>query len=124
MPLPPFIPSKTRVRRRRETVIASPTPALQRILWVRNDGDPTAFDAQLTGSLASLVDAPATLELSVDGATWVGVEQAAIDDSDHAHVFLSFADDMSDATLWRVSAPANWVFKDGTLGEPMSGTIG
>ncbi len=119
-----FKTARPRVHRKRNAVASGPPPVLQHILWVHNDDDPMQFDLQLTGDLASLVNEPATFELSIDGSVWVGVEHAAIDDDDHSHVFLSFAEDLSDATLWRVTTPGNWVFEEGELGEPMSGSVG
>ena len=102
---------------------SAPAPVLQQILSVQYQGDEIYFDVRVSAELASLVDSPLLIELSVDGSTWVGVHHAALDDDDHAHVFLEFVEDMSAATLWRVSAPADWVFVDGELGAPLSGEI-
>ncbi len=111
-------------RRRPRPTVASPPPVTHQILFVRYDGDPTEFDAQLSAELASISDSPSLIELSIDGSEWVGVQHAALDDEDHSHVFLTYAVDLSAATLWRVSDASGWVFVDGgVLGAPLSGEI-
>ncbi len=120
-------PRKPRARRnhRRVEPAANPPPVTHQILFVHYDGDPTAFDAQVSAELLSVAESPSLIELSIDGSEWVGVQFAALDDEDHSHVFLQFDQDLSEATLWRVTTPGDWVFVDGgVLGAPLSGSIG
>ena len=120
-----FIPAKRRRHRKREVIApASPPVVFHQILWVHYDSDGIYFDAQLSAPVESIVDGPGTIQLSVDGSVWVSVVHAAPDDDDHHHVFLEFGEDLSAATLWRVTTPGNWVFADGELGAPLSGSIG
>lgn len=121
MSIPPIIPLKRRVHRKRRAVVASPTPP-DSIVSVAHGAGEDEIVVTVNGTV-TLVDVGSALWVSADGGdTWlhpIGVNW----DNPPVVLFL-FPDNVSGATLWHVEDALQWTFADDQhLSPPYDGSI-